>query len=332
MTPSITSTASSYGSRFLFALIGASLLPSIVCLLNFGMTNGQVYPLAFVFTIISFSAGSHVWMNLAYLASPKWRAYFAKYPMRFYVVPALIMCTSIVAIAQPIKAIGVGYLCAMGFVNIWHHSKQNWGVLSLIGRARGRNVLPLMNPLCRAWIFFAIPLCMSFPAVANWVGQERLYDVALFCAAAFAAYCIFQIWKSKFLTNQDPLVIVAAIALLFYFVPFTFLWNKPWGIIAAGAHSLQYHLIVISSLSLSNRKADKKIWFGAALTIGVMALLTAAAFVTIKTGWQQWDNVWLRVVFGAFLGVNLTHFWVDAFIWKFNNAEVRKLHGEAFNF
>jgi len=31
-------------------------------------------------------------------------------------------------------------------------------------------------------------------------------------------------------------------------------------------------------------------------------------------------------------GINLIHFWIDAFIWKFSDAEVRKQHGEAFAF
>lgn len=332
MTPSIVNTSSAYGSRFLFALIGVSLLPSLVCLLNFGVTDGHIYPLAVILSIISFSSGSHVWMNLAYLASPTWRAYFRQYPVRFYVVPVLIVCASTLIIAQPVKAIGLGFLYCAGFVNIWHHSKQNWGVLSLIGRARGRNVSPMMQPLCRAWIFFAVPLCMSFPEVSAWVGPDKLHDAAVVCAAIFAAYCGYHIWKARFAVNQDPLVLIATLALLCYFVPFTFLWNKPWGIIAAGAHSLQYHLIVLSSLSMSNRKASRQVWLGAAITVCVMAILTGAAFVTIKTGWQQWDNVWLRSVFGAFIGVNLTHFWVDAFIWKFTNSDVRKLHGDAFSF
>ena len=47
---------------------------------------------------------------------------------------------------------------------------------------------------------------------------------------------------------------------------------------------------------------------------------------------DMWSNLTLRVIIGATLGINLIHFWVDTFIWKFSEKEICDLHGQAFNF
>ncbi|MEX3612855.1 MAG: hypothetical protein VB141_02395 [Burkholderia gladioli] len=119
MTPSISSTSSSYGSRFLFALIAASCLPITISVFNFGVFDGKSTGIAFLYLMISASSSAHVFMNWTYFTSKKWRNYFAERPIHFYVVPGLILITSAFMITQPNKAIQlIFFYAAHGFVNM----------------------------------------------------------------------------------------------------------------------------------------------------------------------------------------------------------------------
>lgn len=334
MTPSIASASDSYSSRFLFALIAVSCLPIIIALLNFGVFGGKSAGAAFLFLVISASSSAHVFMNWTYFTSKKWRSYFAEHPIHFYVVPALIIIASIALMVQPIKAVQlIAFYIIHGFVNMWHHSKQNWGVMSIIGRIRGRNVSPMMKPLCYAWLFFAIPLCFTIPEACQWIGDDVLEYASLACLAAFIVFCLYHGIKSRFASNPDPLVLISAIALCCYFVPTVSFHAVWWAVTIWGlAHAGQYYLIVFSSMSLHGRKSGKSLWVGMIVTATMMTALTYAGFIISKTGSMQLDNVWLRLVLGLYTGITLMHFWVDAFIWKFGNSEIRKLHGDAFSF
>lgn len=333
MTPSLASTSDSYGSRFLFALIAVSCVPIIISIFNFGVFGGKSAGAAFLYLIISASSGSHVFMNWTYFTSKKWRDYFAKRPIHFYVTPALIIIASIALMVQPNKLLQLTFFYLTGFVNIWHHGKQNWGVMSIIGRIRGRNVAAMMKPLCYAWLFFAIPLCFTIPEVQNWVGESRLEYASLACLVAFIAFCLYHGIKGRFAARQDPLILISGIALCCYFVPLVSFHAVYWAVAIWGlAHAGQYYLIVFSSMSLNGRKSGKSLWIGMIITAAMMVALTYVGFFTVKAGWMHLDSVWLQLLFGVYVGVTLMHFWVDAFIWKFGNSEIRKLHGDAFSF
>lgn len=334
MTSAIIANPSSYASRFLFALIAVSILPILITVLNFGAFGGKAAGPAFLYLIIAASSSAHVFMNLTYFTNKKWRTYFSQHPVHFYVVPAIIVVGCILLMLQTNNTIQLITLYLVNvFVNMWHHGKQNWGVMSIIGRIRGRNVSPMLKPLCNAWIFFAIPLCFTIPEVKKWIGEETLHSASLVCLVAFITFCVYHGIRGRFSVKQDPIVLLSAVALCCYFVPTIFFHEVYWAITIWGlAHAGQYYLIVFSSMSLNERKSRKSLWVGMAITAIMMATLTYVGFQAAISGSTQIDNIWLRLVLGIYTGITLMHFWVDAFIWKFGNADIRKLHGDAFSF
>ncbi|MEX3612856.1 MAG: hypothetical protein VB141_02400 [Burkholderia gladioli] len=205
--------------------------------------------------------------------------------------------------------------------------------MSIIGRIRNCDVSPMMKPLCHAWLFFVIPLCVTIPEVREWFGDNALKYASLTCLAAFIAFCLYHGIKGRFASSRDPLVLISAIALCCYFVPTVAFHSVYWAVTIWGlAHAGQYYLIVFSSMSLNGRKNKKSQWVGMVVMAIMMTTLTYVGFAIASTGRMQPDNVWLRLVIGIYTGVTLMHFWVDAFIWKFSNSEIRKLHGDAFSF
>lgn len=327
----------SYKARFLVALIAVSLIPAAVSLMNFGVFNNTPYQLTLVFSLLSTMSGAHVWLNLAYYVDPQWRAHFIGSPVVFYVIPLAIFWSTLGLLAQPNKTIGLSVLYGATFLNLWHHSKQNWGILAIVGKIRGRNVTALRSPLVYAWPFFIVPWALQLPELNALFGEEGLYGVSIVCIAVYAFYCLATAHRYRFSAGQDPLVMAAGITLCCYFMPLVLLYGKPYALfIWAAAHGLQYYLMVFASLSLRHREnVDLRGIIGSAgLTLAILIGLTVMSYAAAQSVAvpDMWSNLTLRVIMGTTVGINLIHFWVDTFIWKFSEQGIRTLHGQAFNF
>jgi hypothetical protein len=337
MSISQATFSSSYKSRYLVALIAVSSIPAAVSLMNFGVFSNTLYQLTLVFSLLSILSGAHVWINLAYYVDPQWRSYFNCNPVVFYFVPLAIFGGTLGLIAQPNKAIGLSVLYGATFLNLWHHSKQNWGILAIIGKIRGKNVTALRYPLIYAWPFFIIPWALQLPELKAFFGEQGLYWISIACIVVYAFYCLATAYQHRFSEGQDPVVIAAGIALCCYFLPLVLLYGKPYALfIWAAAHGLQYYLMIFTSLSLRNRESVdlRGIIWSSSLTLAMLVGLTVISYTASQSVSVSdlWSDLTLRVIMGTILGVNLIHFWVDTFIWKFSEKGIRNLHGQAFNF
>lgn len=326
-----------YKNWFLSGLLAVSFAPAAVSILNFEILNQSVAAMTLLFSLLVVLGGAHVWLTLAYYTDRGWLAHFAKFPSIFFLAPALILICAIAIVAQPAKAAGLSFTYAVTFINLWHHAKQNWGVLSMVGKIRSANVSALRRPLIYAWPFFAVAWCMQLPEVVQAVGLTTLKHTALVSSIAFLAFAGRAAWEGGFFADQDPLVAAFGIALTCYFLPLIFLYGKPYSLLIwAGAHSLQYYLMVLISLSMKRRSV---LSISASVLAGITALailigLTLASYFSAQatSSIDFWANPATRVIVGAVIGVNLVHFWIDAFIWKFSNSDIRKQHGDAFAF
>lgn len=162
-------------------------------------------------------------------------------------------------------------------------------------------------------------MTLSFASIAAYV---------LLAAAAAA--------RSGAFSLRDPLTVAFALVLLCYFMPLVFLYGKPYSLLIwAGAHALQYYVMILASLSLRDRtqlNVASGLGVGA-ITLAAVISLTLVAYVSGEASRVNlWANPVARVIAGLVAGVNLVHFWVDAFIWKFSRKDIRQLHGEAFRF
>ena len=90
-------------------------------------------------------------------------------------------------------------------------------------------------------------------------------------------------------------------------------------------------------ISLSMKRRSEITFSTGAMAVGIsFAVLTGLTIVswlsTQATGGDFWSSPLTRSIVGVVTSINLIHFWIDAFIWKFSDAEIRKQHGEAFAF
>lgn len=333
-----------YRTLFFWALLAASLLPACTLLFSYEFTNPALATNAFALSALLYASSTHTWITAAYYTDKSWLAHFNKRPMAYYAAPiAILVAGTAVAtqpLFQPFGVLAVTYVAVT--VNIWHHSRQNWGVLSLVGKNRGVNVLPLRRVLQYAWIGFIPVICVVWPngfgiVQANpWLQTAGLAGAALYLAVFAVVLVRSGAWR-------DPLVLLFAAALGFYFVPLATLADRPYGLLLFKyAHALQYYLLVALSLSVAMPGAaattTPSSFAASALKVGgvlfVLAVLGFVAWrmVTQSGGAGGYNDIWVRFAMGLTMSVALAHFWLDAFIWKMSDKTVRELHGGAFAF
>lgn len=140
-------TVPGYRPAFLGALLAASFLPAVVSLLKFEVLDQSWYAITFFFSLLLIMSGAHVWLTLAYYLDPRWLKHFRAYPGPFFIAPAAILVCTVALVAQPHYGLGLATIYATTFVNLWHHAKQNWGIMSMVGKLRGADVSALRLPL-----------------------------------------------------------------------------------------------------------------------------------------------------------------------------------------
>ena len=327
-----------YKDVFLYSLIFVSALPALVSLLNFEIFDRSIYSLVAFFSIIAFLGGTHVWITLAYYFDKRWFARFSQDPMIFFLCPAAILLASTLIVVLSPTALGASFVYLAAIANLWHHGKQNWGILSLLGKNRGVDVRPIQVPVIYAWPFFALPLILFFPHLTSFVESDAVRTAAY---ASAAGYIAFAAWTAlprlSSLWRRDRIIFLFTLAVLCYFLPLALLFGKPYALLFfGGAHALQYYLLVLVSISLRSRQTVTSGSIVKALCVGLILVAAATALgATLSQNWgdpKLWDNIIVRAVVGFTTGVSLVHFWIDAFIWKFSDKEIRELHGQAFVF
>jgi hypothetical protein len=328
-----------YKTLFLWALVSASALPVTLCVIKFHITSPQVFLATLMFSTVAAMNSSHTWITLAYFFDRKWLARFAERPVIFFVAPAAIALFTVGAMLfSPAPLAIVLVLCGL-FAATWHHAKQNWGIMSIVGKIRGQNVSALRLPLVNSWIFFALAWSIPMSDYAGKISSALLYQISMALLVAYVLYCGWSLKQSGLLFAKDPVTLVFSVLLLGYFVPAVVFQGKPYALIVFGfAHSLQYYILVLSSLALRERRVSvpSKLMLGIALFAALIAGLTIVGYFVIAlitdNASVMWDSDAVRAAVGANLAISLIHFWIDAFIWKLSDKSIREAHGDALAF
>jgi len=336
-TTTLPAPSAGYRFGFVRALIGVSLAPMAISLLNFEITNASIYAITVAWSALAILGGTHVWITLAYYFDRRWLLLFAQQPLVFFITPATIVAAAIALMLIPDITVGIALVYGTILLNLWHHSKQNWGILSLVGKARSVDVSGLRLPLVYAWPFFLLSICLYLPKISSWTGAAPLRHLALVLAAVYLLFGGATLWRARALAALDPLIFSLAGALCLYFLPLAVLFGKPYALLlVGGTHAMQYYMLVFMSLSLDSRRSldgMSLLRHGAVAATFIAAATYAGYQANLHYGGPElWNALSVRLVVGATTGVNLVHFWLDAWIWKFSDKRVRAAHGDAFAF
>ena len=216
---------------------------------------------------------------------------------------------------------------------IWqthHYTRQNHGILSFAGRAYGappseleRTALTLTGVAgVIGALSFVAPYRDTFLADFGW----HLHHTALgVYAAGWAVYLAAWIRERRSMLAAHPLRSVVALVLMLFYLPL-FLFRNPQLAVGsyAMAHGLQY-LIFMGYVAAAPRAALLR----RALALVAFVVLLGNGLELLR---QPASGDYRMAIFGAYLGVVMWHFLLDAGVWRLSEPFQRGYMTERFSF
>jgi len=293
-----------------------------------------------VFTALSLLGGTHV-MSTAYLymtpnafiGIPNWRLTLVAAPI------ALMAAVFVALMTFPIWALTLFMLVYIHF-GIWHFGRQNLGVLSFAARISHRRPMDkferwsimagVIAGMCAAYTTFAPSLMLDtqyYPVDGAWAAPffSRLWYAG---AAIYVALVVTTAGYVVMHRHQyDSVTLPLYLASVFFFVPM-FITNDPLIAISswAVAHGLQYLVFLAFHAGVRVRPS-----LSGVLPPIVLIAIAYVGYLLWNT-YPFWGEQLARIGFAAVLAINLAHYWVDMFMWRFRTPERRKWLAEAYPF
>jgi len=281
---------------------------------------------ALVFLGANFHVASTGW----FYTDPEMRSHFRARPVRYIVVPCLLVSGSAATFYFVDRALLPYFVISFLCWQLWHYQKQNIGLLSFIAAGTDGAPLSIWERRTLALAAFAgilglfSILQMGPPYLAAAFLRFHSVGMALYCLVP-VAFCIAVVNNPALRANRIRLLFFLITALFFF--P-TFVFSDSTSALAgyAIAHGLQY-LVFMGFVSASKGKT----------TVSLIKLLAIATFGGIILDRAADARDWLErpyelAIYGAFLGLVMTHFVLDAGIWRLRESFQRNYMRKAFYF
>jgi hypothetical protein len=203
---------------------------------------------------------------------------------------------------------------------LWHFQKQNLGVVALAATSRG-----LPSPTGPQRRVLAAVATAGIAAVSS---RPELIQVHLnphlgwlFPVAAGVFVGSVLMSSLTFTSHPDPVYVTAYLTVLVVWIPL-FVFRSPYAAIAGLtiAHGFQYLLLVATVTLGGHRSLPRgRAMFGlAALLLAIGAGLSVASHLHAASGPGP------RALYGAYLGLVVSHFVVDAAVWRLRDPSVKR--------
>lgn len=315
---------------FLISVSLASLLPfAIVPLSAHVIPEGS--SALYVYSAIGFiGANFHVAMTGWFYTDPEMRALFRSHRVRYSIIPCFLVLGSAAAFYFLGRTSGPYLVAMFACWQLWHYQKQNVGLLSFI--AAGTDGVPLSKWERHTLGLSALVGILGFFSIAE-VGPKSLsaeflllHQIgAALCWLLPVVFCVAVANTPALRTNRLRLVFFLFGAL--FFTP-TFVFSDSLSAIAGYglAHGLQY-IIFMGFVSVGTRRALLSM-------VKLLAIATCGGLVLERwSGAPNWPEFsYGYAVYGAFVGVVMAHFVLDAGIWRLREPFQRGYMRKKFYF
>jgi hypothetical protein len=201
-----------------------------------------------------------------------------------------------------------------------HFQKQNLGLVALSASSAGvAGLTPGERRSITAAGLFGIGRLLAHPTLLQLDVRPVLGPA--FAAAGVAVSCGALSWGGR--DRQDRVTRVGALYALALLFPLPiFLFASPWAAVAGMtiAHGLQY-LLLTGLVALGAPGRDRT----PARPAWLCTMAVAGGLLLGVTSHLHGASTALRVLFGVYLGLVMTHFVVDADLWRLRDPFPRHL-------
>jgi hypothetical protein len=312
---------------FMGALVLASLAPMAMFPLFGNASPNGTAPYYAMYALVALSSNFHVGATAWFFTDREMRSHFAAHPVRYIVAPILaITATTILFVIGNEQATNLVMAIFWAWL-LWHYQKQNIGILSFI--CSGTDRVPLSVWERRTLNLAAIAGIVWFqcgtnpdlpPSLSNTV---RIPAVGLSMLLPSAFTLALAIWHQPGLL-RNPLRIGALLFGFLFFLPALFFpqWHVgPFG----AAHGLQYVVFMYCVSSRSVASISSVLTMLIAASLGFLLLDPHPRF-------REWLGIATPWFWGLTLGVVMSHFIVDAGIWRLREPFQRGYMRRKFDF
>lgn len=315
---------------FLALVSLASLSPFVIIPVAQQFIPGSSAALDIVIALNFVGANFHVASTGWFYTDRSMWSHFHSHPVRYLVVPCVLIAVS-AALFHFIDHSLRGYLLFLFFSwQLWHFQKQNVGLLSFI--AAGTDGVPVSTWERRTLALSAIAGILGLFSLSK-IGLRHLssefatlHQIGLgVYLLASIAFCI-AITKSPAL-RTNKLRLTCFLFGTSFFLP-TFIFTDPISatLSYAIAHGLQY-LVFMGFVSVGKQKPIASL-------ITLLGIATLGAFILnaaiLAPDGHEFSYGY--AAYGAFLGVVMAHFVLDADIWRLREPFQRGYMRKKFYF
>lgn len=286
----------------------------------------------YLFSAVNLVAGmGHVSATGYFFTDRRMRSHFNSQANQYYGIPVLLV-VSVAIFCTFLNSTGLELLGAAFFAwQLWHYQKQNFGLLSFV--CAGTDKVPLSIWERRTLALAAIAGILGFfhKGSVN-LPQYTTQLTFLYQAGALLYFAVPVSFMLALVTN--PALRKNRLRLAFFalgasfFLP-TYLFDDGLLAIALGyalGHGLQY-LVFMGFVSVKSEKP-----FLSAFILFLFAFFGGLLLVRVMGAQYAMTYPYANLVHGALLGVVMSHFVLDARIWRLREKFQREYLREKFSF
>lgn len=268
----------------------------------------------------------HVAATGWFFTVPEVRRHASKHRMRYLHVPLLLVagCAAVAAIL-PQRLLAWPLLGFFAW-QFYHFQKQNLGLAALAGVSHGAGSLrPRERTAVVAAGVSGIGGLLVRPELLQLAVDTRLRWLFPVAAAAFGCAVLagaWLLWQRPPERRPAAFTVVYLVSLLF-FAP-VFLFASPYAAVAGLtiAHGYQY-LLIVGLLAGAGRPAGDRL--GPILGLAVLVNVALVGGLALNAASHLHDGgAVARAVFGAYTGLLMAHFVVDAGLWRLRDEFPRQ--------
>jgi hypothetical protein len=282
--------------------------------------------------LIAFIAGpGHVGLTSFFYADREMKTFLASQPIRYIIVP-IVLAIAMGLYWQFLPKVYTENLLGLFFIwQTYHYQRQNYGILCFFNAATGS---PPITRLEKAIVdLSAIAGILGLFQRSNLFNgtflvpyMQSLYQMGLYLNCVVVAVLGLAVITIPVLRSNWPRCTFLVICALFY-LP-TFIVDDPGAAIASYAYSHGFQYYVFMYFVAANHRRhfnDNRI---------VLLICSAIAGIIILTLFpypKLWGDA-SGFVFGVYLSMIMSHFVIDAGIWKVRGDFQRNYMRTAFPF
>lgn len=330
---------------FSLSLTIATCLPLLIVFLivQFDIHNNLLISFVGVMSVIG---GTHVFLTTYLLTDRKVIDIFRKNKFKLITIPLILATLTVLLLNNPNNSFFQISILSFMLYQIWHFTSQNIGVATFLSIAeRGgplfKNEKILLKTVRFCSCFGVLKIMMpDFMIGSSYMNLNEIsiqminyfYNFGFYLSFVIIFFAI-PIISLNFIKQRSSLFFVNFIACTFFPLSMYFTSNYMIGIGAfAISHGIQYVIILFFKRANStplniNKLLFKKIYI---LYFFIIALIGHYLWKILSS--DIFTNSTNTFGLSLILGLTLAHFWIDQYLWRMSDTDVRNWVKDEYKF